>query len=301
MSIAMLAHGARQSLARGLEALQAADAPPALLNVAQPLAEALGVLVRIEAAPEALAPAAAEPALQALREGLRLLQLPEHFQHPAAERGMAAVAETLGMVVDIGRRLEAASKELPGAPRGAFAATAVGHSPFAPAGVSAVFPGVPTPAPKVPSPPAAATLPRAIPAPAAAAGRAIAPVGAAASPPVAADLQLRAIEAALGAHSATNFYKGLTGGDIVASGGLFVATYQVPEVGQEVLLKVSMPGGYEFEAKGVVAWTREVRMSATAPGASPGFGAQLSEITDEGRGLIQRYVRNREPLFHDDL
>ena len=35
---------------------------------------------------------------------------------------------------------------------------------------------------------------------------------------------MRAIEAALGAHSATNFYKGLSGGDIVASGGLFVAT-----------------------------------------------------------------------------
>jgi hypothetical protein len=113
---------------------------------------------------------------------------------------------------------------------------------------------------------------------------------------------LRAVEAALGAHSATNFYKGLTGGDVVASGGLFVATYQVPEVGQKLLLKVSMPGGYEFEAKGVVAWTRDVQLSATASGASsPGFGAQLSEITDEGRGLIQRYVRNREPLFHDDL
>lgn len=299
MSIAMLAHGARQSLARGLEALQAADAPPALLNVAQPLAEALGVLVRIEAAPETLSPAAAEPALQALREGLRLLQLPEHFQHPAAEVSMAAVAETLGMVVDIGRLLEAASRELPGAPRGAFAATAVGHSPFAPAAESsAVAPVVPAPAPKVPAPPAAtASPPRA----AQPAGRAIAPVVVAPKLPAAADSQLRAIEAALGAHSATNFYKGLTGGDIVASGGLFVATYQVPEVGQKVLLKVSMPGGYEFEAKGVVAWTREVRMSATAPGASPGFGAQLSEITDEGRGLIQRYVRNREPLFHDDL
>ncbi len=300
MSIAMLAHGARQSLARGLEALQAADAPPALLNVAQPLAEALGVLVRIEAAPETLPPAAAEPALQALREGLRLLQLPEHFQHPAAEVSMAAVAETLGMVVDIGRRLEAASREPPGAPSGAFAATAAGHSPFAPAESSAVAPAFQAPAPKVPSPPAAnASPPRA--APAQPVGRAIAPVVVAANLPAAADSQLRAIEAALGAHSATNFYKGLTGGDIVASGGLFVATYQVPEVGQKVLLKVSMPGGYEFEAKGVVAWTREVRMSATAPGASPGFGAQLSEITDEGRGLIQRYVRNREPLFHDDL
>jgi hypothetical protein len=115
------------------------------------------------------------------------------------------------------------------------------------------------------------------------------------------DESVRAVEAALGAHSATNFYKGLAAGDIIASGGLFVATYQLPEVGQKLLLKVSMPGGYAFEAKGVVAWRREVPLSATNPGAMPGFGAQISEISDEGRGLIQRYVRNREPLFHDDL
>jgi Tfp pilus assembly protein PilZ len=113
------------------------------------------------------------------------------------------------------------------------------------------------------------------------------------------DAAVRAVEAALGAHSATNFYKGLAGGDIVASGGLFVATYQVPEVGQELLLKVTMPGGYAFEAKGVVAWRRDVDTGTTAS-SPPGFGAQFSEISDEGRGLIQRYVRNREPLFHDD-
>jgi Tfp pilus assembly protein PilZ len=115
------------------------------------------------------------------------------------------------------------------------------------------------------------------------------------------DAEWKAVEAALGAHSATNFYKGLAGGDVVASGGLFVATYQVPPVGERLLLRVSMPGGYEFEARGVVAWTRDVALSSTASGATPGFGAQFSEISDEGRGLIQRYVRNREPLFHDDL
>ena len=79
-----------------------------------------------------------------------------------------------------------------------------------------------------------------------------------------------------------------------------MATYQAPEVGQPLLLKVTMPGGYAFEAKGVVAWRRDVQTSSNAPGETPGFGAQFSEISDEGRGLIQRYVRNREPLFHDD-
>jgi Tfp pilus assembly protein PilZ len=116
---------------------------------------------------------------------------------------------------------------------------------------------------------------------------------------------LRAVDAPLGAHSPSNFYTGLSGGDVVASGGLFVATYQVPQVGEKVLLKISMPGGYEFIAKAKVAWTRDVATSLN-PGSprgiagAPGFGAQFCEITEEGRRLIQRYVRNREPLFHED-
>ncbi len=280
MSIATLASAARQSLARGLEALQAADAPPALLTVAQPLAKAMRVLFEIEAAP-APARTAAAPALEALRESLGLLQLPEHFQHPAAERSMAAVADALGMVVDLAKRLDAAPQAAaPGRMHAeALAATSLAREAPAP---EAAAPRAATKAPAVAAPKRAAAQ--------------VEPVRAPAD-----DAALRPVEAALGAHSATNFYKGLAGGDIVASGGLFIATYQVPEVGQKLLLKVSMPGGYEFEAKGVVAWTREVRLNATAPEASPGFGAQFSEITDEGRGLIQRYVRNREPLFHDDL
>jgi Tfp pilus assembly protein PilZ len=284
MSIATLTQEARQSLARALEALQASDAPKALLTVAEPLAKAVGALVELERA-EHPGPASVEPALGALREGLRLLQLPEHFRHAAAERSMSAVAEALRFVNELAEALRKGDARDPAPvavpspaknPAG-FARTALAGSPGAPAAA----PVQAAPAPAV-------------------------PVAAKAAPAAqirntSEDVELRAVEAELGAHSATNFYKGLASGDIVTSGGLFVATYQVPPVGQKVLLKVSMPGGYEFEAKGVVAWTREVRMSSTAPGATPGFGAQFSEITDEGRGLIQRYVRNREPLFHDDL
>jgi Tfp pilus assembly protein PilZ len=107
------------------------------------------------------------------------------------------------------------------------------------------------------------------------------------------------IEVDLGAHSSSNFYKGLSGHDVIDSGGIFVATYQVPALGQAVLLKVSLPGGYEFEARGVVRWTRDAR--AASADAPPGFGAQLTDISPEGRQLVYRYVRNREPLFHDDL
>jgi hypothetical protein len=267
MSIASSAKEARQSLSQGLEALQSASTPPALANVAQPLAQALRALVELEKAPAASNARGLDSALQALREGLRLLQLPDNLGHPAAERAMSSVAETLGRVLDLSRQLEADAKNADAKNKAASAPKPAAPAPVAPAPVA--------PALSVEREPALTARKDETP--------------------------LRAVEAALGAHSATNFYKGLATGDIIASGGLFVATYQLPEVGQKLLLKVSMPGGYAFEAKGVVAWRREVSLSVTAPGAMPGFGAQISEISDEGRGLIQRYVRNREPLFHDDL
>jgi hypothetical protein len=110
------------------------------------------------------------------------------------------------------------------------------------------------------------------------------------------------VAAELGVHSVTNFYKGLAGNDLFDSGGIFIATYQIPPLGRELLIHVTMPGGYEFEAKGVVRWTREAPLSSAGGlEAPPGFGAQFTDITNEARQLVYRYVRNREPLFHDDL
>jgi len=110
------------------------------------------------------------------------------------------------------------------------------------------------------------------------------------------------VDAELGAHSPSNFYKGLSGNDVVEHGGIFIATYKIPKVGQALTVHVSMPGGYEFDAAAIVRWTRETVDSSSGGGnAPPGFGAQFTQIAPEARQLIYRYVRNREPLFHDDL
>ena len=106
------------------------------------------------------------------------------------------------------------------------------------------------------------------------------------------------IEAELGAHSPSNFYKTLSGNDIVDHGGIFVATYAVPKLGSRVTLRVHLPGGYHFDCAALVKWTRDARDNPDAP---PGFGAQFHGMTPEQRQLVQRYVRNREPLFYDDL
>jgi len=109
------------------------------------------------------------------------------------------------------------------------------------------------------------------------------------------------VEAELGTHSPSNFYKGLSGNDVVDHGGIFIATYKIPPVGETLRVHVSLPGGYEFEAVGVVRWTRESRDSMTTDIAPPGFGLQFTQISPEARQLVYRYARNREPLFHDDL
>ncbi len=103
----------------------------------------------------------------------------------------------------------------------------------------------------------------------------------------------------LGTHSVSNFYKGLSGNDVIEHGGLFVATYKIPKLGMQVNLRVLLPGDYEFQAIGVVQWIREA--GASGEGADPGFGAKLTQITPEGRQLVYRYARNREPMFYDDL
>jgi uncharacterized protein (TIGR02266 family) len=110
------------------------------------------------------------------------------------------------------------------------------------------------------------------------------------------------VEAALGAYSTTNFYKGLSGNDVIDAGGLFIATYAPPEMGQQVRVNVSLPGGFEFQARGVVTWVREMPKSGSLnPMSPPGYGVRFTEISKEARQLVYRYVRNREPLFYDDI
>jgi hypothetical protein len=105
------------------------------------------------------------------------------------------------------------------------------------------------------------------------------------------------VDVELGAHSGSNFYKGLSGNDVIDHGGIFVATYQIPKIGSPVALRMLLPGDLEFQADALVQWVRETRSGDS----EPGFGAKFTRITPEGRQLVYRYVRNREPIFYDDF
>jgi hypothetical protein len=316
------ARAARENLARGLSALQSPGVPAHLMSVAEPVAHAMSALHRIETTHGAALAEAGPAALNATRQALATLQT-SAGQHPAVDHALEALAGSLSLVHQLAQA--AAQPAARAGAVSAYAGTMVApqvHPPMSSGpktqpSQASPYAARPEPQPQVayaqapaapawqPPPPQAAPAYQAAPAPqpwqppAPQAAPAPAFHAQPAAPrPAAAGASLR-VEAELGAHSATNFYKGLSGNDVIDSGGIFIATYQIPDIGQELMIKVSMPGGYEFEAVGVVRWTREAPNSGSD--SSPGFGAQFTQISPEGRQLVYRYVRNREPLFHDDL
>ena len=309
------ARAARENLARGLGALQSPGVPPQLMSVAEPVAHAMSALHRIEASQGVAASEAGPAALAAARQALATLQV-SAGQHPAVDHALEAIAGSLSLIHQLSQQAAQApavspfagtvaagnpAQAYPPQPHGVSTATqpspAMAYQPRPEAAPQVAYAQPQAPAPAQgwqphAAPPAAPAY-QAPAAPAYQAPVAAAPV--AAAPPG----SLR-VEAELGAHSGTNFYKGLSGNDVIDSGGIFVATYQIPPIGQSLSIRVSMPGGYEFEAVGVVRWTRDTPGVGGGDG-QPGFGAQFTQITPEGRQLVYRYVRNREPLFHDDL
>jgi hypothetical protein len=338
---------ARESLARGLNALQGdPSVPPQLVELAAPIAQAMGALHQIERTQQ-LAPHA-DVALNHVRGALAQLQA-QNANHPAVNQALEAVATSLSLVHTLSRMASGPTAAKPQqqppqqqhqAPpqQQAYAQPPQQQPPVRTQAIPQKAPQQQQPpqqayaqppqhAPSFPQGPQGpqgpgsgggmvARDPFAPPpqqqqqqghpggghgAPLAAGMHAQPGIGGSASPsmpvPAPPPGNLQIVNADLGAHSATNFYKGLAGNDIIDHGGLFVSTYILPKMGHQVRLKVSLPGGYEFEANAVVKWTREDG-GADAP---PGFGAQFTQITPEARQLVYRYVRNREPIFHDDF
>ncbi len=294
--IATTAKNARESLARGLSALQSdPSVPPHIIDLATPIAQAMSALHQIERSNGAVISPHAETALNNVRTALSSLQA-QPIQHGAVAQAMEAVAGSLGLVHAINKLASGPTAPMQQPPVQQYAPP----PPQQPQ-------GFPSPAAQPVQPmqqsPAIARDPFAAPARSPMAATSAAPGAFAPGTPMSGrppapphDGASQVIAADLGAHSPTNFYKGLSGNDIIDHGGLFVSTYMIPKIGSPVRLRVSLPGGYEFEANAVVQWARE--QGGDAP---PGFGAKFTQITNEARQLVYRYVRNREPLFHDDL
>jgi len=311
-----LAKLAREQLAKALNALQTSDVPEDLVDAAEPVAQAMGVLHRIERTNGADLEGR-EGALEAVRSALSRVQKVDSL-HPAVEQVMEAIAASLSKVHALARYVPPAAAPPPVvaplpmyepapqpvvAPQPVYAAPHVAPVPVAPA-QAAYAPPQPVYAAPQPVAPATssnvATVASPRPAQQPATRPTPAPVASAPARPIPAERPSQSggaagVDVELGIHSASNFYKGLGGNDVIEHGGLFVATYKVLKINTVVTLRVLLPGDYEFTASALVQWTREGGSS------DPGFGARFTQISQEGRQLVYRYTRNREPMFYDDL
>ena len=106
----------------------------------------------------------------------------------------------------------------------------------------------------------------------------------------------RALEVELGFQSETNFFTGFT--QDISTGGIFVATYDVPAVGTRVNVNFLLPGGPMMSVDGVVRWVREY--NDNNPEMAPGIGVAFETLHPQDREAINEYLKENTPLFYDE-
>lgn len=104
-----------------------------------------------------------------------------------------------------------------------------------------------------------------------------------------------AIEAHIGFQSETNFYTGFSMD--ISSGGLFVATYNVPSLGTKVNLNFKLPSGPLMSLDGEVRWIREY--NEITPDITPGIGVKFEALSPEETDQINAYINTTTPLFYE--
>ena len=109
------------------------------------------------------------------------------------------------------------------------------------------------------------------------------------------DKERRDFEVEIGIQSETNFFTGFSMD--ISSGGLFVATYDVPPVGTSVNVNFSVPGGPMMSLNGEVMWVRE--FNEISPETAPGMGVRFDALTPEEEEAINLYISSSTPLFYE--
>lgn len=106
----------------------------------------------------------------------------------------------------------------------------------------------------------------------------------------------QSVEINIGATTQSNFYVGFSGE--IAEGGVFLATYEVLARGTPVDMLITLPGGFELRAQGVVRFVRDpLDFSADA---EPGMGIKFDHLGGNERELVLRFIRKRPPMFYDE-
>jgi hypothetical protein len=311
--LAETAGAARQRLASSLAALQQdPELPAPVLEIVSGLARAMGPLFQVERGTGS--PTLLFAARAVLQETLSRMQTVDQSHHGVPD-ATAAIAQSLGMIF-------AAIREH-GIVDPATAQPAPAPVPAAPVPAAPVAPP-PAAQPLVAQPPPA-LLVQPAPAPMPLVQPAAAPIPLVnASSPVAAAMPQRAPETAyreqprsvipdtaakvplgpsglprleveLEVHSDSNFYTNFLG-DIRDHGGIFIATFGLLSVNTVCEAVISFPGALTAEVRGVVRWKREPSGDS---GQIPGLGVEITGASPDAWKLIDRFIKNREPIIHE--
>ncbi len=92
-----------------------------------------------------------------------------------------------------------------------------------------------------------------------------------------------------------SFFTGFSGN--ISSGGLFVATHQLLEIGGQMELFFEMPDGHEVGVVAEIRWRREYNPAATDQ--PPGMGLRFLNLGYDDQILVDRYIANHETIFYD--
>ncbi|MFW6050172.1 MAG: hypothetical protein ACODAU_03290 [Myxococcota bacterium] len=255
------AREAREALGKALEALQEdPNIPEDVMAVAQNIAQSVGALFEAEkATSEPDGKVSVKSAIGSLGQTLALLQ-----DVRSEHRGIEVATEVIAKAMSTLYPLTTRPSHMP--PPGGAEAPAAPQPAQVPAEAREV---AQTPAPATgPTPPKVQSTggPR------------------------------QDVEVNIGATTESNFYVGFSGE--VTEGGVFVSTYEVFPMGTPVHMLVTLPGGFELRADGIVRFVRDPLDMASD--AEPGMGVQWENLGPQERELVLRFIRKRPPMFYDE-
>lgn len=104
------------------------------------------------------------------------------------------------------------------------------------------------------------------------------------------------VEAHVTLDSETHFFAGFT--DDIGEGGVFVQSWVPKKVGDQLTLRMTLQDDEQpIDTVGEVKWVRPYDKSSEAP---PGYGIAFLDLSAEDRKRIDKFLKQRKPLFYDD-
>jgi uncharacterized protein (TIGR02266 family) len=95
--------------------------------------------------------------------------------------------------------------------------------------------------------------------------------------------------------SESEFYSGFS--ENLSEGGIFMATHSLLAVGAPVAVAFTLPGlARKIRVEGHVRW---VRIHSETSDMPPGMGIEFGPLSAEDFEVIQRFCKQRTPLFFD--